>query len=105
MCMCVIDVCVTPANIACAAAPAPAPGGVKSVEGYQMPPQEIVDLIDAPVQPLLSFSPDRSQVPRSPARTWWCAFCTVRDFLAPCQPHIALAKRRTSDMISVLNRS
>ncbi len=75
------------------------------MEGYQMPPQEIVDLIDAPVQPLLSFSPDRSQVPRSPARTWWCAFCTVRDFLAPCQPHIALAKRRTSDMISVLNRS
>lgn len=27
-----------------------------------MPPDEIRDLIDAPVQPLLSFSPDRSQV-------------------------------------------
>lgn len=37
-------------------------GAAQEVEGYQLPPQEIVDIIDAPLQPLLSFSPDRSQV-------------------------------------------
>jgi hypothetical protein len=37
-------------------------GAAQEVEGYQMPPQEIVDIIDAPLQPLLSFSPDRTQV-------------------------------------------
>ena len=37
-------------------------GAAQAAEGYQLPPQEIVDIIDAPLQPLLSFSPDRSQV-------------------------------------------
>ena len=37
-------------------------GAAQEVEGYQLPPQEIVDIIDAPLQPLLSFSPDRTQV-------------------------------------------
>lgn len=36
-------------------------GAAPVVEGYQLPPQEIVDIIDAPLQPLLSFSPDRTQ--------------------------------------------
>lgn len=37
-------------------------GAAQEVEGYQLPPQDIVDIIDAPLQPLLSFSPDRTQV-------------------------------------------
>ena len=30
--------------------------------GYRLPPKEILDIIDAPVQPSLSYSPDRKQV-------------------------------------------
>jgi hypothetical protein len=37
-------------------------GAAQEAEGYQLPPQAIVDIIDAPLQPLLSFSPDRTQV-------------------------------------------
>ena len=37
-------------------------GASPPVEGYQMPPDEIVEIVDAPLQPLLSFSPDRKLV-------------------------------------------
>lgn len=30
--------------------------------GYRMPPKEIADIVDAPPEPLLSFSPDRKTV-------------------------------------------
>ena len=30
--------------------------------GYQLPPQEIIDIVDAAADPLLSFTPDRHQV-------------------------------------------
>ncbi len=39
------------------AAAAPPP-----LEGYHMPPQSIVDIVDAPLQPQLSFSPDRKLI-------------------------------------------
>lgn len=35
--------------------------GPASENGYRHPPQEIVDIVDAPPEPLLSFSPDRTK--------------------------------------------
>jgi dipeptidyl aminopeptidase/acylaminoacyl peptidase len=43
---------------AVAAAPAPPP----LASGYRLPPKEIADIVDAPPEPLLSFSPDRTLV-------------------------------------------
>lgn len=45
---------------AAAAAAAPAPPPLAS--GYRLPPKEIADIVDAPPEPLLSFSPDRTLV-------------------------------------------
>ncbi|BDA47831.1 probable glutamyl endopeptidase, chloroplastic [Coccomyxa sp. Obi] len=36
--------------------------GQRPTAGYMLPPQEIIDLVDVPPEPNLSFSPDRSQV-------------------------------------------
>lgn len=54
---------------AAAAAAAPAPPPLAS--GYRMPPKEIADIVDAPPEPLLSFSPDRTLVLQ--ARSGWSA--------------------------------
>lgn len=45
-----------------ASASGSANGASEEVEGYQLPPAEIQEIIEAPLQPLLSFSPDRRQV-------------------------------------------
>lgn len=37
-------------------------GRTKLGPGYQMPPPEIAEIVDAPSQPSLSFSPDRTKV-------------------------------------------
>lgn len=42
------------------AAPRAAPA--KATRGYKQPPKEILDIVDAPAQPALTFSPDRSQI-------------------------------------------
>ena len=34
----------------------------KQATGYMKPPQEIIDLVDIPPEPNLSFSPDRTKV-------------------------------------------
>lgn len=64
-----------PAPAAPAAAPAPPP----IASGYKMPPKEISDIVDAPPEPLLSFSPDRTLVLQVRCRrrhvqaVVWCA--------------------------------
>ena len=45
-----------------AAAAAAAPAAPPLASGYRMPPKEIADIVDAPPEPLLSFSPDRTLV-------------------------------------------
>lgn len=35
---------------------------LSSANGYKLPPKEIVDIVDKPSQPALSFSPDRKMV-------------------------------------------
>ena len=41
--------------------------------GYRSPPQQIIDIVDSPPEPLLSFSPDRSMVRPLPALETWGA--------------------------------
>lgn len=43
------------------AAPAAA-APAQASSGYKQPPKEILDIVDAPPQPALTFSPDRSQI-------------------------------------------
>ena len=42
----------------------------QAASGYRLPPKEIADIVDAPPQPVLSFSPDRkwvAQIGRPPS--------------------------------------
>ena len=36
--------------------------GVEAVSGYQLPPKEIREIVDAPPVPALSFSPQRDEI-------------------------------------------
>jgi dipeptidyl aminopeptidase/acylaminoacyl peptidase len=54
--------CSAAAAAAAAASTAAPPTGVADVEGYQLPPQALLDIIDARPEPVLSFSPDRTRV-------------------------------------------
>lgn len=60
--------CRTTAGIATAAASssngngAPPPPQQAASGGYRQPPKEILDIVDAPPQPALTFSPDRSLI-------------------------------------------
>ena len=66
----------------------PAGNGASPVgRGYQLPPPEIVEIIDAPPEPLLSFSPDRTKVRVSAGASFWCSWC--RQLEVPVQ-HWAL---------------
>lgn len=52
-----------------AAAAAPA----QASSGYKQPPKEILDIVDAPAQPALTFSPDRKLVrDGTAAAVQWC---------------------------------
>ncbi len=53
----------------------PAGNGASPVDrGYQLPPPEIVEIIDAPPEPLLSFSPDRTKAcVNAGAPSWSCS--------------------------------
>lgn len=42
--------------------------------GYRLPPPEIVEIIDQPPEPSLSFSPDRKKVWRTVRQTCWHGF-------------------------------
>ncbi len=44
--------------------PEPGGGPVRPGSGYKLPPREIADIVDAPSQPSLSYSPDRKLVSR-----------------------------------------
>jgi hypothetical protein len=50
------------AQSAGSATPAPPPAAAAAASGYRLPPKEIAEIVDAPPEPLLSFSPDRSLV-------------------------------------------
>jgi hypothetical protein len=45
-----------------AAAPQDAAAAAQPATGYKEPPKEILDIVDAPPQPGLTFSPDRTKV-------------------------------------------
>lgn len=53
------------ASLGRSTAPNAAAAAAAAAGGYRQPPKEILDIVDAPAQPGLTFSPDRSQVPRS----------------------------------------
>jgi hypothetical protein len=44
----------------------PAAGAAQPSTGYKEPPKEILDIVDAPAQPALTFSPDRKLVSINP---------------------------------------
>lgn len=50
--------------------PAPQPPAGQSSAGYKQPPKEILDVVDAPAQPALTFSPDRKLVSLHAAQCW-----------------------------------
>jgi hypothetical protein len=45
--------------------------------GYKEPPKEILDIVDAPAQPALTFSPDRKLVSESPVLCGLTAVATA----------------------------
>ena len=57
--------------------------------GYRLPPQEIVDIVDAPPEPLLSFSPDRTK-----ARDCWTPLqrLSLGDYSMACRSLCLLAR-------------
>lgn len=51
----------------------PASAAAQTSTGYKEPPKEILDIVDAPAQPALTFSPDRKLVSEPCA----CVCCSV----------------------------
>ncbi len=66
-----VAVFVTASSLAVSSSAGNGNGASPVDRGYQLPPPEIVEIIDAPPEPLLSFSPDRTKACVSAAASSW----------------------------------